>query len=69
LVRKANALEEETRWAHDYINNIINPYTWQMLWQGRHFRLVSSTRRMTTDRVCHIMLNRKLLPIIYPKLH
>jgi len=37
LVRKANALEEETRWAHDYITNVINPYTWQMLWQWHHF--------------------------------
>jgi hypothetical protein len=46
LVRKANAFEEETKWARDYITNIINPYAWHavtVVW------LLPSLQHKTSD--------------------
>jgi hypothetical protein len=44
LVRKANAVEEQTKWDTAYITNIITPYTWLMVWQWCHFLLASYRR-------------------------
>jgi len=49
---------------HDNANRI----TASLLgWQWCHFLLASNTRRVTVDRVRHIMLDQKLLHIIYAK--
>jgi len=39
-----------------------------MVWQWHHFLPASKTRQSTLDRVCHIVLNWKLLHIVHAKL-
>ena len=39
--------------------NVMNPYTWLLVWQWYHFLLVSNTTAVT-DHVCQIALNRTL---------
>ena len=54
-------LKGEQHHPHYYSTLAINPYTWLMVWQWRHFLLASNTTRAATDRVCQITLNQKIL--------
>jgi len=60
LLKKSMPLKGELHHAREYIN-IISPYTWMMAWQTLYFLLASNTRQASTDHVCQITLNWKLL--------
>lgn len=56
-VRKANAVEEETKWA-EWITSIVNPYTWQLTGMSLFASLLQEISA-ATDRLCQIVLNQK----------
>jgi hypothetical protein len=56
-VRKASAVEEETKLA-EWINSTINPYTWQLTGISLYVNLLQEISA-ATDCLCQIVLNQK----------
>jgi len=59
LVRKADAIEEETKWA-EWITSVINPYTFQFTGISLYASLLQDISA-ATDHPCQIVLNQKFL--------
>jgi len=57
LIRKADAVEEETEWA-EWITIIISPHMWQLTGMSLYASLLQEISA-ATDRLCQIVLNQK----------
>ena len=57
LVRKADTVEEETKWA-EWITSTINPHMWQLTGMSLYASLLQEISA-ATDHLCQIVLNQK----------